>query len=387
MEKLISDRSNRITRSEIFEMLDLASEYDNVINFGVGEPHFDTPGTIIESSYKSAREGFTHYTVNAGDIKLRQAIAGKLRKDNDIYVDPEKEIIVTMGGVEALMLLFLALVDPGDEVIIQDPSWVNFHTQILLAGGKPVGVAVSEENGFSLKADDIEKKITDKTKLILINSPSNPTGGIVNQEELLKIGKLALEHDLILISDETYEKLIYEEEHFSLGSVQELKEHVVSIFSFSKAFAMTGWRVGFAAGPERIIREMVKIHDSLGLCAASVSQSAALAALDLEEEVEEMVADYRENRDILVEGLNSINGISCIYPKGAFYAFANVKEIGPSSFDISRDLLEKVQVMTVAGSSFGEAGEGYLRFTFANSKENIREGLKRIDNYMKKYYG
>jgi aminotransferase len=385
MDNLISERSKRIIRSEIFEMMALASKYNNVINFGVGEPHFDTPESIIEYSFNEARGGYTHYTVNAGDIKLREAIARKLDRENGIKVDPEREIIVTIGGIEALLLLWLALVNPGDEVIIQDPSWINFNSQILLVGGIPIKVPVKEENNFALKAKDIEERVTDKTKLVLINSPSNPTGGVTEKEELIKIGKLALKYKFILVLDETYEKIFYEGEHYSLGSRKELRDHVVNIFSFSKTYAMTGWRVGFAAGPENIIKEMIKIHDSVGLCTPSISQSAAFAALKVEKEVEEMVESYRENRDILVKGLNKINCISCLYPAGTFYAFANVKKLGKSALDLSRDILDKVQVVTIDGSSFGEAGEGYLRFTFATSKEHIYEGLERINNYVEKY--
>lgn len=386
MKQKISKRSQNINRSEIFEMLAQASKYDDVVNFGVGEPHFNTPSEIIDYSYERASSGYTSYTVNAGDIKVREAIARKLDEENNIEVDPKSEIIITIGGIEAIFLLLMVLVESGDEVIFQDPSWVNYEAQIRLMGATPVRVAVKEENYFALRAEDIAEKITDSTSVIMINSPNNPTGGAIKKEELKKIARLAYENDIIMLTDETYEKICYDIEHFSPGSLDKYRDNIVSVFSFSKAYAMTGWRVGFAAGPAPIIKEMIKIHDSIGLCTPSISQAAAHKALQIEDEVvEKMAAEFKNNRDLLVEGANSLPGFSSIYPRGTFYSFVNVQDIPKDSLTLARDMLDKVQVVTVAGSSFGQAGEGYLRFSYANSSDRIEEGLERIFHYIKNY--
>jgi len=386
MNSLISSRSQRIVRSEIFEMLAQAEKYDDVINFGVGEPHYNTPQEITDYAFNRAREGYTHYTVNAGDLEVRKAIAKKLKQENDIDVNPEKQIIITVGAIEAIFLALMALVESGDEVIFQDPSWVNYEAQIKLMNATPVRVPVKEKNNFALRADDIEKRVTEKSKVLMINSPNNPTGGAIEKEELVKIAELAHENDLIILTDETYEKLCYDIEHFSPGSMEKYGDNIISIFSFSKAYAMTGWRVGFAAGPAEIIREMVKIHDSVGLCTPTISQAAAFKALQMDDEVvREMAESYRENRDLLVESINSIDGFSSIYPRGTFYSFVNVKDVAQNSLELARDMLDKVQVMTVAGSSFGKTGEGYLRFSYASSRENIEEGVERISRYVSNY--
>lgn len=386
MNSLISSRSQRIVRSEIFEMLAQAEKYDDVINFGVGEPHYNTPQEITDYAFNRAKEGYTHYTVNAGDLEVRKAIAKKLKQENNIDVNPEKQIIITVGAIEAIFLALMALVESGDEVIFQDPSWVNYEAQIKLMNAIPVRVPVKEENNFALRADDIEKRVTEKSKILMINSPNNPTGGAIEKQELVKIAEVAHENDIIILTDETYEKLCYDIEHFSPGSIEKYQENIISIFSFSKAYAMTGWRIGFAAGPAEIIREMVKIHDSVGLCTPTISQAAALKALHMDDEVvKEMAESYRENRDLLVESLNSIDGFSSIYPRGTFYSFVNIENITQNSLKLARDMLDKVQVMTVAGSSFGSIGEGYLRFSYANSKENIKKGVDRISRYVSNY--
>jgi len=359
----------------------MAAEYNDVINFGIGEPHFDTPRPIIDYTYKSMLNGETHYTSHAGNLRLRKKISDKLRERNNLDVAPD-QVVVTVGAMEALILTFLTIIDPGDEVIIQDPSWVNYNSQVLLTGGKPVWVPVKEENKFSLQAEDVARKISDKTKIIIINTPNNPTGAVIDKSELLKIGELALENNILIISDETYENLIYDTEHFSLASIDKYSSNVISIYSFSKEYSMTGWRIGYAVGDKEIIGEMSKIHGNVGMCTSAVSQSAAFKALDLKDEAREMVEFYRRNRDLLVEGLNSIPGISCITPRGAFYVFPNIKELGFSSRELAYKLLHKVQVVTVAGSAFGDAGEGYLRFSYVCSQDDIKEGVARIKEYI-----
>lgn len=386
MERFIAHRSKKITGGEVFKMKDLASQYEDVINFGVGDPHFKTPSAIIEAAYSAALEGATHYTSYAGAYVLREKIRDKLERENGIRADPEREMVITIGAIEALLALFLAVVNPGEEVILQDPCWVNYEPQIHLVGGVPVYVPVREEDHFVLKAEDVEKRITPKTKAILINTPNNPTGAMLDRDELLKMGQLAKRYDLLLVLDETYERLVYEGEHFSLASQDDLKEYVVTIFSFSKTQAMTGWRVGYAVGHEDLIREMVDIHGNIGLCTPTPSQYAALAALEVQEEIEEMCSIYRENREVLVEGMNAIRGFSSLWPKGSFYTFVNCKDLGRNSFDLARDILHRVSVVTIPGSAFGPAGEGYLRVSFANSKERIEEGLDRISNYVATYH-
>ncbi len=381
MESMISSRSKKITGGEVFVMKDLASQYDDVINFGVGDPQFDTPPSIVEAACQAAAAGKTHYTTYAGLPRLREGIADKLERENGIKADPRQEILVTMGAIEALLATLLAVVNPGEEVILQDPSWVNYAPQIHLAGGLPVWVPVKEEDGFQLRAREVEKRISSRTKVIMINTPNNPTGAVLDPEELLRLGQLARKNNLLIILDETYERLVYEEEHFSLASCEELKEHVVSIFSFSKTQAMTGWRVGYAVGHPLLIAEMTDIHGNIGLSTCTISQYAALAALEAEEEIQEMLAIYRQNRELLTTRINEIPGFSALPPGGSFYCFVNCSRLGENSSTVARQILDRVQVVTVPGSAFGRAGEGYLRFSFVNSPQVMEEGLKRISDF------
>lgn len=376
----ISQRALNSPASGIRKMFELANSYDNVINLCIGEPGFTTPKNIIEAGKKALDEGHTKYTSNAGVIELRRVLAEKLKKENGIDVDPEKEIIVTTGAGEAIILTLLALVDEGDEVIIPDPSWPNYLGHIATVGGKVVPVKTFEKDEFGLKAENIRKVITDKTKVIIVNSPSNPTGAIISKQELIEIGKIAKENNIIVLSDEPYEKLIYDDmTHFSLGSCSEFKEHVVTVNSFSKTYAMTGWRVGYACGPEYIIKTMVKLQENLSSCVNSASQQACVEAITgPQDEVYKMVEEYKRRRDILVKGLNELKGVSCIVPKGAFYAFPNIKELGMSSKEVAETIIKEVQVVTTPGSAFGEAGEGYLRLSFASSLDDIVEALERL---------
>lgn len=376
----LSKRALSTPPSGIREMFELANDYDNVINLCIGEPGFTTPKNIIEAGKRALDEGHTKYTSNAGVIELRKVLANKLEKENGIKADPENELIVTTGAGEAIVLTLMALVNEGDEVILPNPSWPNYLGHIATVGGKEVLVETLEEDGFSLKADAIKKVITDKTKVIIVNSPSNPTGAIIPEEELIAIGKLAKENDIIILSDEPYEKLIYDgETNFSLGSLEEFKNMVVTVNSFSKTYAMTGWRVGYAHGPEYIIKAMTKLQENLSSCVNSAAQQASIEAITgPQDAVFEMVEEYRKRRDLLVNGLNELKGVSCIMPKGAFYAFPNIKELGMSSKDVAKTIIKEVQVVTTPGSAFGSSGEGYLRLSFASSTEDIIEALNRL---------
>jgi aspartate/methionine/tyrosine aminotransferase len=376
----LSTRSLNSPPSGIREMFELAKDYDNVVNLCIGEPGFTTPGNIINAAKKALDDGYTKYTSNAGVIELRRALARKFKIDNGIDADPDNSLIVTTGAGEAIILTLLALINDGDEIIIPDPSWPNYLGHIATAGGKVVPVTTYEEDGFILKADAVKKAVTDKTKVIIVNSPSNPTGAVMTKEELIEIGKIAKENDIIVISDEPYEKIIYDGlTHFSLASLEEFKDNVVTINSFSKTYAMTGWRVGYANGPQHIIKAMVKLQENLSSCVNSVAQQACIEAISGKQDaVHKMVEEYKSRRNILIKGLNELEGVSCIVPKGAFYAFANIKALDMSSEDAAKAIIKEVQVVTTPGSAFGSAGEGYLRLSFASNTEDIIEALSRF---------
>lgn len=378
----LSRRALNSPPSGIRKMFELASKYDNVINLCIGEPGFTTPRNIIEAGKKALDEGYTKYTSNAGIIELRRVLAEKLENDNGIKADPDNELIVTTGAGEAIILSLMALVNEGDEVILSNPSWPNYLGHIATVGGVAVSVDTFEEDCFSLKAEAIKRAITDKTKVIIINSPSNPTGTVMEKEDLIEIGKIAKENNIMVISDEPYEKLIYDgETHFSLASLDEFRDNVITINSFSKTYAMTGWRVGYAHGPKKIITAMVKLQENLSSCVNASAQVAAIEAITgPQDEVYKMVEEYRRRRDILVKGLNELKGVSCIVPKGAFYAFPNIKALGMSSEEVAERIIREVQVVTTPGSAFGTAGEGYLRLSFASSTEDILEALERLKN-------
>lgn len=380
----LSERAKKNPASGIRFMFELAQKYDNVINLCIGEPDFPTPLHLVEAGGKALKEGHTKYTSNAGTLELRKAISEKLKRENNIASDPQNNIVVTAGATEAISLVMLTLINPGDEVILPTPCWPNYNGQVLMAGGTIVPVSTYEEDGFHIKAKAIEDAITDKTKLVIINSPSNPTGAVLSKEELLEIGEVIKRHDLMVLSDEPYEKLIYDgKEHISLAALPGMKEHVITVNSFSKTFSMTGWRVGYAVASEEIISHMTTYHENLSSCTNAPAQQVCIEALRSGQgEVDKMVKAYKQRRDLLVEGLNGIKGISCIVPEGAFYAFVNVKEIGGTSQEVAKDILENAQVVTTPGSAFGKAGEGFLRISYASGEELLKEAIARIKNYI-----
>ncbi len=382
----LSDIALNYPASGIRKMFDLAQKYDDVVKLTVGEPNFDTPQYIKDAAKRAIDEGYTHYSPNAGLPELREAIAKEYLKYSRDYT--LENVMITVGGMEAITMCLIATVNPGDEVIIPDPCFPNYVGQVMVAGAKPVSVPVYEENDFSIKAEDIEKAITPKTKAILLNSPSNPLGSVITKEEIIKIAELVKKYDLIVYSDEVYDKIIFDDfEYFSIAQIPEVRDQVLVINSFSKSHAMTGWRIGYIVGHKDIISAMPKLQEGIVSCVSTFTQRAALEALQgSQDEVKKMHSDYLRRRDILIDGLNSIPGISCKKSPGSFYAFANIKALGVSSEQFAEDLVKHARVVVVPGSAFGSMGEGYFRTVFANSDENLKEAVRRIDEYVRKTY-
>ena len=381
----ISQRANSIQPSGIRKFFDLLSSIDGVISLGVGEPDFTTPWHIRESAIESIEQGQTMYTSNSGMPELRKELARYLKNEYAVDYDPTTEILITVGCSEALDLAMRAIVDAGDEVIIPDPCFVAYGSCVTLAGGKPVHIPTYEVNNFEISAKDIEEKITGKTRAILIGYPSNPTGAVMSRRKLADIAALALKYDLAVISDEIYSKLIYGAEFTCFASLPEMKEHTVFLGGFSKAFAMTGWRVGYAAAPKEIIAAMTKIHQYTMMCVPTMSQMAALEALKGEQDsVTEMVEDYSRRRMVMVKGFRDI-GLDCYEPRGAFYAFPSIRCTGMTSEEFAEKLLTEEKVAVVPGSAFGKCGEGYIRCCYATSLTDIEEALKRMGRFVKKY--
>lgn len=379
MQLLCSERILQLPRSGIRRMFDLAAKHPDAIHLCIGEPDFTTPSLIIEAAFQAARKGKTHYTPNAGFLSLRRAVAEKYKKEQGACYDPEGEVLITVGAMEALLLTLMCILSSGDEVIIPDPYWPNYQAQVLLAEGRPVFVPLSEEEGWILTADRVLSHLTPRCRAIIINSPHNPTGSVYGSNELQEIVRVCKENDILIISDEAYEKIIYDGEYHSICSLPEMKSRTIVINTFSKTYAMTGWRVGYVLGPEPLIREMTKLQENVAACASSISQEAALTALKRgEEAVMDMLTKYRRRRATLLQEIEKTRSFSCCPPRGTFYAFVNVRRLGDKSEDIALRLLKEAKVVTVPGSAFGSGGEGYLRFSFATSEDNIREAFNRI---------
>lgn len=384
-----SERTLAIKSSGIRRLFDLAQRTPGVISLGIGEPDQDTPVHVKEAAKKALDEGYTHYTPNAGFPDLREALAEKLRLDNGIDAAPDEVIVTGGGGTGALMLSALCLINPGDEVLLPDPGFVVYEAVVLMAGGKPVYVPLKEEDGFRMLPSEVEKRITSKTKCIIVNTPSNPTGGVLEEEDLKGIADLAVKHDLYVISDEVYEKLVYDgHRHLSIASLPRMKERTVTVNSFSKTYAMTGWRIGYAAAPKELIDQMVKLQQFTMVHAPAVSQRAALAALKGPQDfVKEMAEEYDKRRRFIVDRLNSIEGLSCLRPKGAFYVFLNIKKLGMRSEEVAMALLERAKVVTVPGVAFGPGGEGYLRISYSRPIDQLEEACSRIEKAIEELKG
>ena len=382
---MISKRVRGMPFSGIRKFFDLVGQRKDIISLGVGEPDFPTPEPIKDAAIRAIENDQTSYTSNYGLIELREKISDKLKKKNNITADPKNEILATAGVSEALDLAIRAVINPGDEVLVPDPGYVSYKANVWFAYGEPVSIPTSEEDEFRIVPEEAEKKITKKTRAIIVSSPANPTGSVMRKKDLEEIADLCMEHDLIALSDEIYEVLIYDDEkHVSIGSLKGMEERTITLNGFSKACAYTGWRLGYATGKPEYIEAMMKIHQYTMLCAPTISQYAVLESFRHEEYVREMVKEYDRRRRLLVKGLNEIPNISCIMPKGAFYAFPNIKQTGLSSEDFSGRLLEEGKVAAVPGNSFGECGEGYIRCAYCVSREDITEALLRIDAFAKK---
>ncbi len=380
----LAERTKDIQASQIRAMFAHTIGVENLISLGIGEPDYDTPSHIIEAACDALHHGMTHYSPSVGEVFLLRALAEKLQKRNKIDATPQ-EIIVTIGGQEALTLSMLVAINPGDEVLIPDPCFFPYAQCIRFADGIPVTVPSYEKNAFRLLPEDIEKKITSKTKAILINSPGNPTGAVMTRADLEGLAELAKKHDLIVMSDEVYEEFIYEGEHISIASLPGMKERTFTLNSFSKTYAMTGWRIGYICAPQAAVEAMTRVHGTyLTNVAAFIQKGAEAALTGPDEPVKEMIESYSRRRRLIVDGLNSIPGIVCAEPQGAFYAFPNIKGLGKSSYDLAVDLIKKAGVLSIPGSVFGEQGEGYLRMSYATAEDQIKEAIERIRDYVEK---
>lgn len=367
--------------SGIRKMFALAAEYENVINLCIGEPDFETPQHIIDAGSYALNHGYTKYVANSGLPILRKAIAEKMVAENDIQCR-ENNVMVTNGAGQALMSAIQCSLNPGESVIIADPYYPNYLGYFALAGVEVIPVPTKEQEHFHLTANAIRKAMKPSTKAILINSPSNPTGAVLSLNELKAIAELAKEKNLIVISDEPYESIVYDgRKNYSIASLPDMFERTITINSFSKTFAMTGWRVGYAVAEESFIKAMTVMQESLTSSVNAASQYAAYVALKSEkDDVENMRKTYEERAELLSKGLNKIKGFSFTKPEGAFYAFVNIKDTGLTSAEVSQKLIEECQVITTPGSAFGDAGEGYIRISFASSSEILIEALKRIQS-------
>ncbi len=383
--KMISERANRLSPSGIRKFFDLLLNMEGGISLGVGEPDYATPWHISEAAVKGLERGYTMYTSNSGIAELRELTAQHLQDRYRVEYDPGDEILMTVGVSEALDLAMRAILNPGDEVIMTDPHYVAYDSCVILAEGIPVMVPTYADNNFAVEAKDIVAKITKKTRAILIGFPSNPTGAVMPREKLLELAEVARRHDLIVISDEIYSRLTYDTEHTCFASLPGVKDHTILLNGFSKAYAMTGWRIGFAAAPKEIIAAMTKIHQYTIMSAPTPAQVAAIEALKTgEPDVVEMVESYNRRRKVMVKGLNDI-GLLCFEPKGAFYAFPSIACTGMSSEEFSERLLKEEKVAVVPGSVFGKCGEGYVRCCYATSLAKIEEALTRMGRFVKKY--
>ena len=367
--------------SGIRRFFDVASTMDNVISLGVGEPDFDTPWHIREEGIYSLEKGRTFYTSNAGLLPLRKEVCTYLKRRFALSYDSD-EVIITVGGSEAIDIAFRTMLDPGDEVIVPEPCFVSYVPCITMAGGVPVRLALEEKDEFKLTKQKLLSAITDKTKMVVLPFPNNPTGAIMTHEELQIVADVIKEHDLFVLSDEIYSELSYQGDHVSIAAIPGMKERSVVINGFSKSYAMTGWRLGYAVGPKEIIKQMIKVHQYLIMSAPTTSQYAAIEALrNGDEDVAKMRESYDERRRFLVKELREM-GMPCFEPMGAFYVFPNISRFGMTSEEVAKTLLEKEHVAVVPGSAFGTCGEGFLRISYAYSIEDLKKALVKIQNFI-----
>lgn len=384
MRNPLSSVVEEIQPSGIRKFFDIVSEMKDAISLGVGEPDFDTPWTVREEGILSLEKGKTFYTSNAGLKELKQEVCKYLNRHYNLSYDYDKEVYITVGGSEAIDDCIRAMIDPGDEVLIPQPCYVSYLPCVQLAYGKPVFINLKAENEFRLTAAELLESITDKTKLLILPFPNNPTGAILERKDLEEIAKICIEKDIFVLSDEIYAALTYgDEKHVSIASLPGMRERTIVINGFSKSHAMTGWRLGYACGPEVIIKQMLKIHQFCIMCAPTTSQYAAVEALrSCDKDVEAMRAEYNERRRYLLHRFNSM-GLPCFEPKGAFYMFPCIKSTGMTSEEFATNLLNSKKVAVVPGTAFGDCGEGFLRISYAYSMANLKEALDRIEEFLK----
>lgn len=381
-KSFVAEHIASLPKSGIRKFFDLVNTMDDVISLGVGEPDFTTPWTIRESGIFSIEKGHTSYTSNLGTIQLRRAIAEYVAKNYGVSYNPANQCLVTVGVSEALDIAMRAVLNPGDEVIYTEPCFVSYPAEIRMAHGVPVPVETYAKDNFALDPEVLKTKLTPKSKVLLLNFPCNPTGAVMNRQQLEKIAEIAIEHDLLVFTDEIYSELNYGEKHVSIASLPGMAERTIFLHGFSKAFAMTGWRVGYACGPVEVIDAMMKIHQYSIMCASTTAQEAATEALrNGTKYMEEMREKYRERRDIMVKGFNDM-GLTCIVPQGAFYAFPSIVSTGLNSTEFAEGLLKSQRVAVVPGTAFGACGEGFIRCCYAASSEEIIEALKRIGAFL-----
>lgn len=368
--------------SGIRKFFDLAAGMEGVVSLGVGEPDFVTSWSVREAAINSLEQGYTSYTANAGLLELRQEISTYMNKQFKVEYDPEDEIIVTVGASQAIDIAMRAILNPGDEVIVVEPCFVAYVPMVELAGGRAVRVQTLKENDFKILPSQIEENISSKTKAIMLCSPNNPTGSMLNKMELEELAAIVQKHDLLVIADEIYAELVYDEEYTSLPSITGMKERTILVSGFSKGFAMTGWRLGFVCSPPEISGAMLKIHQYAMMCAPTMAQYAAVEALKTgRSDVDEMVKSYRRRRNYIVQSFNEI-GLTCHMPGGAFYAFPSIESTGLSSQEFAEQLLKQESVAVVPGDVFGESGEGHIRCSYASSLEQLQEAIKRIKRFL-----
>lgn len=381
-EFALAERMSRIGTETAFAVgvraRALEAQGKDIVHLQIGEPDFNTPANIIDAAVDALRSGWTHYGPAAGDPELRRAIAEYIARSRDAHYRPE-QVIVTPGGKPIMFFLLLAMLEEGDEAIYPDPGFPIYRSMIRVSGAKAVPIPLREENGFRLDVDELAGLITDRTKLLIVNSPANPTGGVLARDELERIATLAIEHDLVVLADEIYSELIYEGEHVSLAAFPGMAERTVILDGFSKTYAMTGWRLGYGLFPEPLVEPITTLMVNSNSCTNVATQRAGLEALTgPQDDVAEFREAFRRRRQLIVDGLNAIDGITCVMPSGAFYAFPNISSFGMTSDVFEHRLLDEFGVATVSGTSFGDAGAGYLRISYANSEDNLQRALDRI---------
>jgi aminotransferase len=384
-QRYLAKRVIQLKPSGIRKFFDIVATMDDVISLGIGEPDFDTPEPIVEAGIRSLEAGETHYTSNFGMLELRQGISRHLQQLYGVSYDPQSEVLVTVGVSEALYLAMTAILNPGEEVLISTPCFVSYQAEVILAGGTPVEIPTHAEDGFQVRAEALEAAITPKTKAILIGFPNNPTGAVASHEALMGVARLAEKYDLVIVSDEIYDQLVYETRHYCFSTLPGMHQRTILLGGFSKNFAMTGWRIGYAAAPADILKGLVRIHQYTIMSAPTTAQRAAIEALQGDQEyVEAMRSEYNRRRKLIVSGLKEL-GLSTFEPHGAFYAFPNIGASGMDDETFAQKLLDEERVAVVPGSAFGEAGAGFVRCSYATAYEQIEEALKRMERFMRRH--